>query len=89
MYTLIRGINLFFEIVTWLIIARVILSWVGPNVQNMNWKKVIIFIYNVTEPILGPIRNILPTTNMGIDFSPLVAIFALSIIKNFIIRILI
>jgi YggT family protein len=56
----------------------------------MRWRKIIKFIFDVTEPILGPIRELLPRGGiLGIDVSPLIALFALSIIRNFLINIVI
>lgn len=88
MYILARIINALFEIFNILIIARVIISWVQPNPSDERWRKLIRLVFNLTEPILGPIRELIPTGSIGIDFSPLVAIFALSIIRSFLIRII-
>ncbi|MFW6381337.1 MAG: YggT family protein [Bacillota bacterium] len=81
-------VNTAFTIVNWLIIIRVIVSWVQPNSANPQWRKFLTFVYRVTEPILGPIRRLLPMQNFGIDFSPLIALFALMIIRNFLISLL-
>ena len=81
-------IDTLFTVVTWAIIIRVIISWVQPNSMNPSWRKILTYIYKITEPILGPIRRLLPTGGMGIDFSPLIALLALQIIRNFVIRIL-
>lgn len=90
MFILVRLISVVFEILNLLIIGRVIISWVRPNPSDMRWRKVIKFIYDVTEPILGPIRDLLPQGGiLGIDISPLIAIFALQIIHGFIRDILI
>jgi len=90
MFILARTISAIFEILNLLIIARVIISWVRPSPSDMRWRKIIKFIYDVTEPILGPIRDLLPSSGiLGIDVSPLIALFALSIIRNFIINIVI
>jgi len=90
MFILARTISAIFEILNLLIIARVIISWVRPNPGDMRWRKVIKFIYDITEPILGPIRELLPSGGiLGIDISPLIALFALSIIRNFLINIVI
>lgn len=90
MYILARAISAIFEIINLFIIARVIISWIQPNPSDMRWAKVIRFIFDITEPILGPIRQLLPRGGiLGIDISPLIALFALSIIRNFIIRIVI
>lgn len=61
-----------FDVMSWLIIARVLLSWIPHNPENM----IIGFIYDVTEIILGPIRKFMPSFG-GLDFSPIVAIIAL------------
>jgi len=85
MFILVRIISAVFEILNLLIIGRVIISWIRPNPSDARWGKVIKFIYDVTEPILGPIRELLPRGGiLGIDISPLIAIFALQIIHGFI-----
>ena len=66
-----------------LIIIRVVISWIRPNHIDPKWKKVLAFIYNFTEPVLGPIRRLLPTNSIGIDFSPFIALIAIMIIRNF------
>lgn len=55
------------QVFSWLILARVILSWVNPNPRNELLKMVI----TVTEPVLGPLRALIPLR--GIDLSPIVA----------------
>jgi len=90
MYILARTISAIFEILNLLIIGRVIISWVRPNPGDVRWRKVIKFIYDITEPILGPIRELLPSGGiLGLDLSPIIALFALSIIRNFLINIVI
>ena len=83
-YTLINIINIAFQIYTYLIIARVILSWVDHNPYN----QYIQLIYKATEPILEPFRNLFSSFNIGVDFSPILAIFALNFVKNMIFRML-
>ena len=51
-----------------LILARVLMSWLNPRFEG----PVARLLYQTTEPILAPIRRILPSTGM-IDFSPIVA----------------
>lgn len=81
-------VSTIFAVINWLIIFRVIISWVKPDVNNKKWRKFLRVVYNITEPILAPIRRLIPMGNIGIDFSPLIAIFALSIIRNFVISLL-
>lgn len=64
-------------VLTLLILARVIISWVMPG----GGGGLVAFVYAATEPILAPIRNLLPAT-AGIDFSPLIAILILQVITR-------
>ena len=70
-------INMFFMALTIAVFIRVLLSWV-PNVNPRN--PLIEFLYGITEPILAPIRSIMPRTMM-FDFSPMIAIFVLQAIR--------
>ncbi len=64
-----------------LIIARIILSYVvGPGSRNSLAEMV----NTATEPILGPIRSVMPDTGM-FDLSPMVAILLLQLIERFLI----
>jgi YggT family protein len=66
----------FFATALWLLlIARVVLSWTNPT----GGGGIVAFIYQVTEPILAPIRRVLPPTG-GVDWSPLVAMLVITAI---------
>jgi YggT family protein len=70
----------FLSLVELLIVARVILSWVAsPTSRN----PVVQLIRSATDPILEPIRSILPRTGM-FDLSPMVALFAIYILQSLI-----
>lgn len=72
-------------VIQWLIFARVILSWI-PLARN---HPIVIFIFQITEPIIGPIRKILDKSSFfgryGMDFSPLILFILIEIIKNIVI----
>lgn len=70
---------LFFEVLSLIILLRVVISWVSPG-QN-NW--VTSMLYQVTEPILAPLRRILPKYGT-LDFSPMAAIIILRFLIIFI-----
>lgn len=74
-------IDLFLTIYVWLIIARAILSWVNPS----PYHPVVRFLYKATEPVLRPIRRILPPI-YGLDLSPILVIFLIYFIKELIFR---
>ena len=56
-----------------LLLTRVVLSWTNP----MGGGGLVAFVYQATEPILAPIRRVLPATS-GVDWSPLVAMLLVS-----------
>ena len=57
------------------ILARIVLSWVDPR----GTSPFAAFIISTTEPILGPIRKLLPRTGM-FDLSPLIVLLVLGVI---------
>ena len=57
------------------ILARVLLSWVDPQGRS----PFAAFIIGTTEPILGPVRRLLPRTGM-FDLSPIIVILVLTAI---------
>jgi YggT family protein len=77
-------INLVLVAYMWIIIARAVLSWVNPDPYN----PIVRFIHRVTEPVLRPIRNRLPTFQMGLDLSPLVVLLAIYLLRDFLVPVL-
>jgi len=73
-----RLIHTAFDIIQFLIIIRVILSWV-PHDPHSQWVRL---LTNATEPILRPVRQTIPITSMGVDFSPIVAFILLGFLKK-------
>jgi YggT family protein len=62
--------------------ARIIISWF-PIQPNSGLASVYAFLHAVTEPVLGPIRRIIPPIGMGgmgLDLSPLIVFFGISIL---------
>ncbi len=76
-YQIIQIVNIAFQVLIYLIIGRCILSFIKHDPYN----PIIKFIYDVTEPVMAPFRRLLPT-GYGIDFSPLLAVFALGILNR-------
>lgn len=72
---LIQFINLLSTLFSLLILARIVFSWF----QMDRYNPLVNFVFRVTEPILAPIRNILPSVAM-FDFSPMVALLLLQFV---------
>jgi YggT family protein len=82
-------ILLILQIYIWLLIAAAVLSWlIAFNVVNTRNQVVAMagdFLYRITEPVLRPIRSILPNLG-GIDVSPVILILIIFFIQNVILR---
>jgi len=85
MFLLIEIINLVFRLYSYAILARIVLSWIPLERNNL----VVQFIYKITEPILAPFRIILPLGGMGLDLSPIIVFFLINLLQKSIINILI
>jgi YggT family protein len=77
------------DLYIYILIAAAVLSWlVAFNVVNSRNQFVAMigdFLYRITEPVLRPIRNMLPSLG-GIDVSPVVVILIIILIKDVIVR---
>lgn len=85
MYALYNLLNTIITIYIWLLIASVVLSWlIAFNVINTGNRFVYQlrdFLDRITEPLLRPIRNLLPNLG-GIDISPVILILALYFLRD-------
>jgi YggT family protein len=69
-----------FWIIQWLVIIAAVASWLNPDPRN----PIVQFLYRSTEPILRPFRRLLPPGRTGgIDFSPILVILILVLIRRF------
>ncbi len=64
---------------SWVIIAAALISWVSPDPRN----PIVMFLRQVTEPVLAPVRRFLPPWKTGgLDFSPLIVILAIQFVER-------
>ena len=85
MFLIIEIINNLFRIYSYIILARIFLSWIPIDRDN----PIVRFIYQITEPVLSPFRIIFNLGGMGIDLSPIIVFFLLNLLRNALIRIII
>ncbi len=78
---LVTFISLLFQVLLFAILGRVMVSWIDP-LGNMRVTQI---LRDITEPILAPIRSVLPTIGM-IDLSPLVAILLIQLLQRLILN---
>lgn len=66
------------DIYKWVIIAAALITWVSPDPRN----PVVMLLRRITEPVLAPARRLLPPWRTGgLDFSPLIVIFAIQLVE--------
>ena len=74
-------IALMAQVLSWMIIARMILGMIFPMGTDRQWVATLMqFLYRATEPILGPIRKMVYRGG-ALDFSPMVAVLLLWVIS--------
>ena len=71
-------IGLLLQLFKLALLARIILSWF-PNVDRSN--PIIQFLFDVTEPVLRPVRDMLPQSGM-FDFSPLIVFLVIQVLTT-------
>ena len=85
MYSLARLIDTILDIYSWVIIASAIVSWLVAfgviNVRNQVVRMLVDLLYRLTEPVLRPIRRLLPNLG-GIDISPVIALLLIIFLRH-------
>ena len=85
MYAFLNLVSTVISIYIWLLIAQAVLSWlVAFGIVNRHNRVVATigdFLWRVTEPLLRPIRRVLPDLG-GIDISPVILILLLWFLRN-------
>ena len=85
MLSLARLIDTVIDIYTWIVIGGAIMSWLVAfgvvNINNKFIRVVVDLLYRLTEPVLRPIRKILPNLG-GVDISPVILLLGLFFIRS-------
>jgi YggT family protein len=74
-------LNLLFTVLSLAVIARALLSWFDPGLRY----PISQILVDLTEPIIAPIRRVVPPVGGMIDLSPLIALILLQVIERVII----
>ena len=85
MLALFQTIDLALNLYTWILIGSAIFSWLYAfnviNSSNQFVNAIGSFLYNVTEPVLRPIRRIMPDLG-GIDISPIIVLLLIFFLRS-------
>ena len=72
-------VSILLTIMYWLILVRALISWVNPDPFN----PIVQFLMRVTEPVLEPVRRLLPP--LPIDISPIIVFFIIMFLQRFLV----
>ncbi|MFH1078999.1 MAG: YggT family protein [Pseudomonadota bacterium] len=75
-------IDMGLTIYIWIIIGRAVISWVNPDPYN----PIVTFLYRATEPVLAPVRRLIPMRGLGIDIAPVIVILVIYFLQMFLIK---
>jgi len=89
MGTIVSIISFLFQAYTFLIFIRVLLSWINIDPYRPVIDHPLIGILNqITDPVLQPLRRIIPPIGGTLDISPVVALFLLEILRRVVVSLL-
>ncbi len=75
-------LDILLNIYMWIIIIRALVSWVNPDPYN----PIVQILTRMTEPVLRPIRKLVPPYKVGLDFSPLIAALIIIFLRSALIK---
>ena len=85
MRAILEVILIVLDLYVWLLIASAILSWLIAfnvvNTRNQFVSAIAEFLFRITEPVLAPIRRMLPSLG-GLDISPIIVILIIMFIQR-------
>ena len=77
-------VNLVFQVCIFLLVARALISWVGPA----QYHPLVNFLCRATDPVLDRLRRLLPLQFGGIDFTPVALLLALYLFKGLLLNLI-
>ncbi len=72
-------VSILLTIMYWLVLVRALVSWVNPDPLN----PIVQFLMRVTEPVLEPVRRLLPP--LPVDISPIIVFFIIIFLQRFLV----
>ena len=77
-------LHMVLQMVMWSVIIRAIISWVNPDPYN----PIVRFLNDFTNPLLRPIRKVVPNIGSSIDLSPFILILIIIFLDELLVGVL-
>lgn len=85
MHSLLKLIDVVLELIQWVVVGSAIMSWLVAfgvvNMRNQFIRMIVDTLYRLTEPMLRPIRRVLPNFG-GVDISPVIVLLLIFFIRS-------
>jgi YggT family protein len=82
-------VSVLIRVYEFLIFVRVLLSWINSDpYRPVVTHPVVQILYRITDPVLAPLRRVIPPVGGALDISPIVALFALEILRLILVSLL-
>jgi YggT family protein len=82
-------VSVVIRVYEFLIFVRVLLSWINSDpYRPVVTHPVVQILYRITDPVLAPLRRVIPPVGGALDISPIVALFALEILRLILVTLL-
>ena len=75
-------LKIILELYMWIMIIRALLSWVNPDPYN----PIVQFLNSITEPVLYRVRQLMPMSGTGINFSPFISSRLIIFLQSFLVN---
>ena len=72
-------VRILFGVLDLAILARVLISWIRPDPDS----PLVRILWEVTEPIMRPLRRVIPPLGGTLDITPMIALFLLEVVQRF------
>lgn len=82
--SLYQVVSLGFQVYIFIVVARALISWVGPDPYN----PIVRFLYRATDPVLDRMHRFLPLQFGGIDLTPVALLLALYVVKDLLLNLI-
>lgn len=82
-------VSVLIRVYEFLIFVRVLLSWINSDpYRPVVTHPVVQILYRITDPVLAPLRRVIPPVGGALDISPIIALFALEILRLILVSLL-
>ena len=90
MYTVATVVSVLIQVYEFLLLIRVLLSWINVDpYRPVIDHPVVDILQRITDPVLAPLRRLIPPVGGAVDISPVVALIILEVLRRILVSVLV